>query len=270
MSDELLTSTPAGGTDTPSSTPAAATPAAPAQSVATPQTPQSTATVDDRANWVPPHRIRESREAGIREAQNQFAQREATIRAEAERYRTQVLALTGVTPPQNPEIQAVRDQFGNLYPGLSKLEEKAAQLEALLERAGDMNAQQDHYWQSYGRQTMDRVFDLAEKSLGSALSEEGKRQLHSSFIGFVQSSPELSARYANDPSIVTDFWNTFTNTFIEPARRVASATVAGRAAQVAGLPQDTPSGSVPTSKAPQFKSLDDRVNAGWAAYNQNK
>lgn len=269
IDDSVVSTPPADATPSaPASTPA--TPGATATPAATPQATQVSATTDDRTNWVPPHRIRETREAAIREANTQFAAREAEIRAEAERYRSQVLALTGVTPPQNPEIQAVRDQFGSLYPGLSKLEAQAARLEALLEREGDLSAQSDHYWTSYGRQTMDRVFDLAEKSLGSPLSDEGKRQLHSSFIGFVQSSPELATRYANDPTIINDFWNTFSNSFIEPARRVASATVAGRAATIAGLPQDTPSGGVPTSKPPQFKSLDERANAAWAQYNQPK
>jgi len=269
MADESVVSTQVDATpSTPASTPA--TPGATASPAATPQATQISATTDDRTNWVPPHRLRETREAAIREANTQFAAREAEIRAESQRYRDQVLALTGVTPPQNPEVQAVKDQFGSLYPGLSKLEAQAARLEALLEREGDLSAQTDHYWTSYGRQTMDRVFDLAEKSLGSPLSDEGKRQLHASFIGFVQSSPELSARYANDPTIINDFWTTFSNSFIEPARRVASATVAGRAAAVAGLPQDTPSGAVSTSKAPAFKSLDERANAAWAQYNLPK
>jgi hypothetical protein len=269
MSEEILSSTPAEATPSAPAT-APATPGTTAPVAATPATPQVNATVDDRSNWVPPHRIRESREAAYREASQKASQEIQAARDEARRYQQQVLALTGVTPPQNPEIQAVRDQFGGLYPGLTKLEAKAAQLEALLERAGDLESQTDHYWQSYGRQTMDRVFELAEKSLGSPLNDEGKRQLHSSFMGFVQSSPELSARYANDPSIVNDFWNAFTSTFIDPARRAASATVAGRAAQVAGLPVDSPSGSVATSQPPKFSSLDERAAAGWNQYKQGR
>jgi hypothetical protein len=265
MSEEVnVGSTPAEATPSaPASTPA--TPGVSAQSVATPQAPQVPAT-EDRSNWVPPHRIRETREAAIREYSQRANQEIAQAREEARRYQQQVHALTGVTPPQNPEIQAVRDQFGGLYPGLSKLEAKAAQLEALLEQAGNIESQTEHYWQSYGRQTMDRVFELAEKSLGSALNDEGKRHLHSSFVGWVQSSPENSARYANDPTIVNDFWNQFTSTFIDPARRAASAQVAGRAAAVQGLPNNDPSGAVATSQPAKFQSLDDRAAAGWQRY----
>lgn len=257
---------------TPSATPASpvtATPVTSASPVATPQAPQAGATpAEDRSQWVPPHRIRETREAAIRQANEQFAQREASIRAEAQRYRDQVLALTGVTPPPNPEIQAVRDQFGQLYPGLAKMEARSAQLEQLLERAGDLEAQNGHYWEQYGRNTMTKLFDHASTSIGVPLTDAAKQQLHASFVGYVQSSPELTARYANDPSIVEDFWKAFTSNFIDPARRTASATVAGRAA--AALPQDTPGGIPRATPVAGPKSLDERAAAGWAQYNMPK
>jgi hypothetical protein len=115
---------------------------------------------------------------------------------------------------------------------------------------------------------MDRLFDHASKELGSALTDEGKRALHSSFVGFVQSSPELTARYSNDPTLVDEFWNAFTSSFISPARRAASATVVGRAAG-AGLPQDRGGAVPPVTPGPKPKDLDERVNAGWALYQQN-
>lgn len=217
--------------------------------------------------WVPSYRIRETREAAVREAQQAFAQREAEIRAEAERYKTQLHSLVGVTPPQNPEVAAVKSQFGQLYPGLSKLEERAAQLEQLLERAGDIESQTNHYWQSYGRQTMDRLFSHAAESLGTPLTDEGKRALHSSFVGFVQSSPELTERYSNDPTIVEDFWKAFTSSFIDPVRRTTSAGVATRAAQP-GTPQDTPSGAPRVPAPPQPKDLDERTANAWIQYQQ--
>jgi hypothetical protein len=259
-----VTSTPT----TPTAAPASAAPAAaPATSSATPAgaTPS---TPEIPQGYVPSFRIRETREAALREAQSQYSTREAAVRAEADNYRRQVLALTGVTPPANPEIQAVRNQFGELYPGLSKLEERAAQLEQLLERSGDLQSQSDHYWTSYGRQTMDRLFEHASASLGSPLTEEGKSALHSAFTGFVSSSPELTARYANDPTLVEDFWKAFTSNFIDPARRAASANVQQRAN--VSLPQDTSSGIPPTAPPPQLKSLDERVAAGWTQFQQMK
>jgi hypothetical protein len=205
----------------------------------------------------------------MRQAQQEYATREAAIRQEAERYRQQVMALTGVTPPPNPEVDAVRQQFGQLFPGLSKLETLADQIAALTSRSGDLEAQSQHYWQQYGNQTMSRLFERAAESLGSPLTEDAQRLLHSAFVGFVQSSPENSARYASDPSIVEDFWKAYTSSFIDPVRRVASAAVAGRAGATP-LPQDTPGGAPRGTPVPKLTSLDERAAAGWAQMNMPK
>lgn len=262
---------------TPSSTPAEATPSAPAPAQATPSAnatpatpaaPQTPATGGPQEGWVPSYRIREAREQAQRQASEGFAQREAQIRQEADNYRRQVLALTGVQQPQNPEVDAVKSQFRQLYPGLDKMEARAAQLEQLLERAGDLESQTSHYWQTYGRQTMDRLFTHASDTIGAPITDEAKRVLHSAFTGFVQSSPEMTERYSNDPSIVEDFWKAFSSSFIDPARRTATVTATGRAAT--SLPQDTPSGAPRGTPAPQMNGLDERANAAWALYNANQ
>ena len=246
-------------------TPTAATPAAPAP-VATPQATPAPATGAPEG-WVPSYRLREAREAAERQWQERLSTREAELRAESDRYKQQVLALTGVSQPnQNPEVDAVKAQFGQVYPGLSKIEERAEQILQILEKAGDLESQNNHYWQSYGRQVMDKLFSHASESLGSPLTDEGKRHLHSSFLGFIQSSPELSDRYANDPTIVEDFWKAFSSTFIDPVRRSAAAGTINRATGVPGLPQDSPSGAPRPSPTPQHTGLDDRVAAAWSQF----
>ena len=268
MSDVFESGTPAEATPS-APAPVAAIPATPAPQPATPVAAQPPATGGGpgREDWVPSYRVRETREAAIREANTAFATREAAIRAEADGYKAQLHRLVGVTPPQNPEVSAVRDQFGQLYPGLSKIEERAQQIMEMLDRSGDMESQNSHYWQTYGRQTMDNVFKSVSESLGSPLTDEGKRALHSSFVGFVQSSPEMTARYQNDPTLVADFVKAFTSNFIDPARRAASATVSGRAATM--LPQDTPSGAVRVTPGPQPANLDERAASAWALYQHN-
>lgn len=245
-----------------------ATPQAPTAPVAaTPATSQAPATGAPGEGWVPSYRVRETREAAFREANESFAQKEADYRAQLAQVQSQLHALVGVQPQANPELKAVRDQFGNLYPGLSKLEAAADRILALEARSGDLEAQSSHYWTRYGQSTMDKLFDHASTSLGTPLTEAGKRQLHSSFVGFVQSSPELTERYANDPSIVEDFWKEFTSNFVDPARRVASATVAGRAVAGATTPQDTPGGAPRVAAPPKLADLDERAAAAWAHYN---
>jgi len=273
MADENVTGQTSGAADSSTATsasPAAATPAASAQPVATTQATQAPATSGAPGDgWVPSYRVRETREAALREAETRFSAREAEFNRQLEQYQNQLRALVGVQPPQDPQLDQVKQQFGGIYPGLAKLEEKAAQLEALLERAGDIESQTNHYWQTYGRQTMDNLFKAAEASLGSPLSDEGKRALHSSFVGFVQSSPELTQRYASDPTIVEDFWKAFSTSLIDPVRRNAGAQVATRAAAVQSLPQDTPGGTPHAQGAPKPANLDERVAMGWAQYQNN-
>lgn len=263
---DVSASTPTGG-DTSAPAAAPAIPSAPAISPTTNQSQApATGVPEDRSNWVPPYRIRESREAALREAQNAYAQQVQAVREEAERYKQQLHSLVGATPPQNPEVEQVRQQFAALYPGLAKMESQSQQLEALLERAGDLESQNEHYWRSYGRQTVDRLFTHAQESIGGPLTDEGKRLLHSSFVGWVQSSPELSERYSNDPTIVEDFWKAFSSGFIDPVRRGATAQIPGRAG--IPLPQDTPSGGLRTATPQaQPKDLDERAQMGWALYN---
>jgi hypothetical protein len=112
------------------------------------------------------------------------------------------------------------------------------------------------------------LFSHASESLGAPLTDEGKRQLHSSFVGFVQSSPEMTERYANDPTIVEEFWKAFTSSFIDPARRAASAVVQTRTG--VGVPQDRPGAPAPVTPGPKPKDLDERTAMAWNLYQQNK
>lgn len=270
MSDVITGSAPAEATPS-ALTPVAATPATPAAvAPATPSvTPQAPATgAAPGEGWVPSYRLREAREAAERQATTQAAEQIAAIRAEAERYKTQLHSLVGVQPPQNPEVAAVRDQFGKLYPGLSQIEERAQQIVEMLDRVGDFDSQNQHYWQTYGRSTMDNLFKHAQETIGAPLTDEAKRVLHSSFVGFVQSSPELTTRYANDPTIVDDFWKAFSSNFIDPSRRAATVAAVNRVP--GAIPQDTPSGAPRVAPGPQPANLDERAAAGWALYNQNK
>jgi hypothetical protein len=258
------------GSDAPvTATPTPASSAAPMQTPAAPTatppaTAQAPATGAPGEGWVPSYRLREIKESAAREFQNQRAQDKAEYEAELKRVTSQLHAIVGVTPPGNPEIEQIKEQFGQLYPGLTQLEQRAQDLMGLIEHAGDLEQQTTHYWQTYGRQSMDRLFSAAEKTLGSPLTEEGKRALHSGFVGFVSSSPELTARYAEDPTIVEDYWKMMSSTLIDPVRRT---TAAGVQARIPGaLPQDVPGGAPVVSQAPKPKDLDERTSMAWQAF----
>ncbi len=274
MSDTSSTLTP-GSSDTgfnsPQSTPATATPVAPSAPTIPAQSTQAPATgvaSEDRSNWVPPHRLRETREAAERQAAQQFAQREAQLRQEADQYRAQLHRLVGVGPQPDPQKDTIRQQYFDLFPEAKILHERSKDIVGLLNQAGNLEAVQQHHWQGYARQTMDRLYGLAAEFNGAPLSDSGKQWLHSSFVGWVNQNPDRATRYEQDPSIVEDYWREYTSNFGDPVRRAAAATVQGRAAAVQGLPQDTPGGGIRPTPTPAGQSLDDRVSAGWAQYQQ--
>src|SRR5882672_4247790 len=178
MSESVNVSAQTDATPQSAPAPAQSAPAAPVTATPTTAAPVATPQVPD--GYVPSYRIRETREAAIREANEQFSQREAQYQAHLNQIQSQLHALVGVQPPPNPEVHAVKSQFSQMFPNLAKLEERGVDVLGLLDRAGDLENQNSHYWQSYGRQTMDRLYDHASQALGGPLNEEAKRNLHSS------------------------------------------------------------------------------------------
>lgn len=261
--------TPQGGDITPSAP--APTSVGSAPQIATPSAPSQTpATGDnvDRSTWVPPHRIRETREQAYQQAQREAQTQMADMQRQADLYRTQLHSLVGVTPPANPEMDAIRSQFSQVYPGLSKLEEKAQELLGMIDRGGEIDNLTSHHWAQHAQTSVSRLYSLAEQTLGSPLSAEGKDAIHRQFSGYVQSSPDMLERYVNDPGFVDNYWKFISSTLIDPVRRSAVSAAAGRAP--GNLPQDSPGGAPRVPQAPQPANLDDRISQGWGLYNQNK
>jgi hypothetical protein len=202
----------------------------------------------------------------LKEARTFFEQKENEFKTREQEYQAKIQALAGFGPKPNPEVEAVRDQFGNLYPGLAKLEKRAADLLQMIERSGDMDAQSSHYWTNYGQQAVNKLFAAAEADLGQPLNEEGKAYLHAQFVGFIQSSPERVNSYASDPGFVDQYWKAFSSNFIDPVRRVSAASAQGRIQTP--LPQDT-SAAAPRIGGPEKPAnLEDRVSRSWTAYQQ--
>lgn len=268
MSDFVDPNTPvAGDTAAPSVPAASGTPVATAPTTPAAVT-QPPATGGVPEGYVPSYRIREAREAALRQAQADWAQKEAVYNARMEQLTKNLQALTGVQPQGSDPVREVRDQFGRVYPNLAKLEDQYEKFEKLLERFPDLEAQTEHYWTAHATQTMDKLYSLASNDLGGQLSEEGKRNLQANFVGYLQSNPEAAQRYAYDPSVVNDFWKAFTSHFIEPVRRSGAAQTITRAPKA--LPQDSPSGNAITGGPAKPKDMDDRVSQAWDAFNATR
>jgi hypothetical protein len=272
MSENVVEqNTPAGGdTSAPTSEPTISAQSAVPE--ATPQAPVAAPTPQSQPepSWLR-GRLQETREAAIRQANEQFARERTQMQSQYEAVQRQLHAIVGVTPQEDPEVSAVRNQFQKLYPGLSQLEQRAQDILNTIEQSGSIETQTRHYWGDYGRRTMDGLYDLANKSLGGNLSEEGKRALHASFSGYVASSPELVERYMTDPTLVQEFWQQFEKSFIGPVRRTSAANVQTQT-QNRNLPQDTPSGApqIGGNQGPRPKDLDERAAMAWASFNANR
>lgn len=264
MSDFNTFNTPAVGDNT--------APAAPAAPVAQPttqvapqtQTPATPATpAEDRSNWVPPYRLRE-----------QNARHEAALQAERQRFTSEQAALqrkleilAGVTAPENPQIDEVKKQFGQVFPELAELAAQAAEIKQLLAQREELTHSKDHYWTRYNRDAMNTLYSEAEKTYGQPLNDDAKRQLGSSFIGYLQSNPGEYERYQEDPSVVKEYWKSFSDRFIDPVRRSATAQTIGRIPTA--LPQDTPSGTVNFgTPVPKPANQDERMALALARYKE--
>lgn len=218
--------------------------------------------------WVPPHRLRETREQVERQARAYVERLQAEHQAKIAEYENKVRALAGFGPQPDPEVETVKSQIAELFPQLKTLSpEKVEAILQLAERAGDLEQQNDHYWQTYGQRAVDNLYSMAEKDLGQELSQDAKFQLHQSLVGYVQSSPETMRAYTTDPNFIPNFWKAWSSNFIEPARRVAAASAQGRAGLP--VPQDIP-GQIRTTPMQKPSNLDERLALGWAGYNSSR
>lgn len=269
MSDPNVNPSAVADNTAPAAQPATQTGTPAASTAAIPNVPATAPATGAPEGWVPPHRIRETREAAIRQAQSEFAKKEAALNARIQQYEANLRALVGVQPPQNPEIDAVRQQFGHLYPGLAKLEERYGDIEKVLSKIEELEEQNNHYWGSHAQSTVDRLYSVAEDSLGTPLGPDAKHHLYASFVGYIQANPDLEERYKTDAnSLVKDFWKAFSASFIDPYRRSAAVDTANRIPS--GLPQDTPGGAPQATPSPTYKSLDERAKAAWSQFNTNR
>lgn len=243
-------------------TPSAATPA-PSATPATPATPSTPA--EDRSNWVPPYRLREV----STKAEQQLAQLRATAEAEKAALQRQLQALTGVLPPQNPEIDQVRNQFKEVFPDHDWVGSQRAQIEELLSLKEELKAAMQYQWASHNRSAINSLYTDAEKTYGQPLNEDAKHQLGAQFIGYLQANPEEYEVYKTDPTQVTGrFWKGFTDRFISPIQRQNTVNTLNRIP--GAIPQDTPSGSVPVSSPLKPQTQDERLAAALATYKQNQ
>ena len=254
-------------------TPAAATPAAPVSptsvsepvaqqtipvapaSPATPATPS-----EDRSNWVPPYRLREA----TQRHEQQLAAERAQWQAQQVELTKRIQALAGVAPSENQQFDDIRNQFKQVFPDQDWVGGQRAAIEELIQLKDELKASMQAQWESHNRHAMNMLYKDAETTYGTPLTEDAKRTLGASFVGYLQSNPDAYSRYQSDPSVASEFWKAFSDRFVDPARRQAVVNTAQRIPN--NLPQDSPSGIVQPGQAPKAQSQDELLRQALDVY----
>lgn len=140
-------------------------------------------------------------------------------------------AITGETAI-DPEIQAIRDQFAQIFPGLAKLtDEQIDKLVNFTERSDDLEATADHYWSQQGQSMLSGIEQgVLDKLGGDKLSDRQIKAIHRFYVGEVENDRELLHRHmAGDPKLVEEIVTAVLEDWYEPARRSLTATEVERA-----------------------------------------
>jgi hypothetical protein len=225
---------------------------------------------DERPFFDPKQHVPRSR---LDEVSTKLKTTEAALRAELEAERRKVLALSGVQPKseQDVELEATRKVLEKMYPGLAKLSdaEFVKKLEGSISAAESLQANTEQYWTNQGARSFRELEDFAKKELGGDLTPRGKRALRAAFIDYVQSDEDASRAYVEqDPEVVSRFWEEYKKTFIDPVRRTNNANLMERQNRLRVPRGGGSAPHVPAPKKPDFKNEDDVHNSAWEAIKQ--
>lgn len=235
---------------------------------------------EDRSDWVPRHRLNEqSQKIRDYETKLEDAQRRLT------------LALGGtVTDPQTQKAEAIKEAFFNL-PGMARLKKlidlSEDEYDALFSAPQHIAASQTAeaaQWQRFGNQIVDTVSQKIAESIGAeTLDAEQKADLRISLDSWLKGriraelaqaserygeeavsanqrrfSPSLRRYEEGDAKLLDEFVTRYTKTWVEPARRSATASHVNRTRPVPNAQRGN--GVASSVKRPdKFNSLDERI-----------
>ena len=205
---------------------------------------------EDRADWVPPHRLSETSRA-----RKTAEEASARFQAELETANKRIAALAGVNPqnPQDKEAEELRGIIGKLYPKLALLDNLDEDtLNEILDAAQVARKSSSATWERHTHGVLTSLDVAAAKVLGvpkldeklqgrirRAFRDEGTqaeqvrtqqlRQGLRETIETIQTDNDFIARFERgDAELVTEFVNDYLNGFIEPVRRSVTADVTRR------------------------------------------
>lgn len=249
--------TPATGTQTP---PAVAPVAAP---TGTPPAPTGFTYKEDRSSWVPSHRISEE------------SQRRQRAESDLATTRAQLQAITGATPKTDDvkRVEEIKEQFFQLFPNakdfLSMSKEEMAALLQAPRQASQATEFVTQGWARHGKQMLSSVVDRANDAIGGEMSERAATRVKHAFIQMIDEQNELGREQGRptplmqkyldgDQTLVEDFIKEWSEDFLTPARRQATASQVARVQRVPQSGTRTPVTSI--QRPTEFKNLDERLD----------
>lgn len=228
---------------------------------------------EDRSDWFPKHRYDEvnarydAAETARKDLESKLAAADARVRA-----------LAGVEPtdPGQAKIDAVRQNFSQVFPELAWLLELSPEEREALRQAPNAaesaRAAELRGWTKHGDTAVEYLGDRIADAYGAdKLSPEQAAGVRENFTNWLQAKiqPELNAtqgresatlaRYERgDNSLYDEFVTQFTKQWVEPARRTA---VAGQTSRIRPVPDSRGRGQVTSQlqRPGADASLDDRI-----------
>ena len=214
--------------ETPVTTPVTTTPSA---AVTTPvtTTPNSTGTNagDDKRFAGLTADLQKERKAR-QNFETQFKDHQARL---AERDR-QIAALTGARTPsaEDAEMDEVRKQFGKLYPGLAKLDDKAIErLLSVAQNADRLEEATNNHWQRHSSNMTDSLVKEVSDEIGSDLTPRQRNAVIAAYIQEAENNPEFLEKHERgDVAQLKQFAKDWTSDWFTAAQRKVSSTEANR------------------------------------------
>lgn len=166
-----------------------------------------------------------------RKARQDYERRVADAEARAAERERQVAALTNTRTPTKEEadVEAIRERFAQLFPGLAKLtEEQIDRLMEVADRGEQLEATTTNYWTNHGRNMLASVHSDIAKELGD-LSDRQKKRINAAYVQEAEQDPNFLARHeAGDPTLIKEFVKNYLDDFVEPVRRKVTQSEVSR------------------------------------------
>ena len=160
-----------------------------------------------------------------REARQKYERELAADRAELERERKRVRALSGLDNPSKEEQDdaAIRARMETLYPWMKGLTQE--DIDAIRESRGQAEEFRNattHQWKAHGTKMLGAVSASLQKALGGKLSDRQTARIHQAYVEEARSNPDFLARHeSGDMDLVDEFVKEWLDDFVEPGRRSA-------------------------------------------------